>query len=119
MGIITLNYVDADEPHSVNLDRDSTSIGRSPNQDIVLNDPCVSRLHAIIIRNGNTYTVIDQNSTHGTFLNATRVERAVLEFEDVLQMGSLKGPELRFHLHQRTRRPDTRWNRESVACSLP
>lgn len=100
MGIIKLNYVDADGSHSVNLDRDSTSIGRSPNQDIVLNDPCVSRLHAIIVRNGNTYTVVDQNSTHGTFLNATRIERAVLGFGDVLQMGSLKGPELRFHLQQ-------------------
>src|SRR5580704_14257770 len=101
MDIIRIKYVDADGPHSVNLDRDSTSIGRSPNQDIVLNDPCVSRLHAIILRDGNTYTVVDQNSTHGTFLNATRVERAVLEFGDVLQMGSLKGPQLRFHLRQK------------------
>src|SRR5271170_6097190 len=97
MGIIRIKYIDADGPHSVNLDRDSTSIGSSTNQDIVLNDPCVTRLHAIIVRNGDTYMVIDQNSTHGTFLNATRVERAVLTFGDVLQMGSLKGPELRFH----------------------
>jgi len=100
MGIITLSYSDAAGPHSVRLDRDSMSIGRSPNQDIVLSDPCVSRHHAVIVRDGDTYTVLDQNSTHGTFLNAKRVERAVLHFEDVLQMGSLKGPQLRFHLKQ-------------------
>jgi serine phosphatase RsbU (regulator of sigma subunit) len=116
MGIITLNYVDADGSHSVNLDRDSTSIGRSPNQDIVLNDPCVSRLHAIILRDGDTYTVVDQNSTHGTFLNATRVERAVLEFGDVLQMGSLKGPQLRFHLRQKDQ--ETNYPLESRVSGL-
>jgi len=100
MAIITLSYSDANGPHSIDLDRDSTSIGRSPNQDVVLNDPCVSRHHAVILREDETYTVIDQNSTHGTFLNAVRVERAVLKFEDVLQMGSLKSPKLRFRLQQ-------------------
>jgi phosphoserine phosphatase RsbU/P len=102
MAIITLSYSDANGPHSIDLDRDSTSIGRSPNQDIVLNDPCVSRHHAVIVREGTTYTVVDQNSTHGTFLNSKRVERAVLKFGDVLQMGSLKGPQLRFQLRQYT-----------------
>ena len=102
MAIITLSYSDANGPHSIDLDRDSTSIGRSPNQEFVLNDPCVSRHHAVIVREGNTYTVVDQNSTHGTFLNSKRVERAVLKFGDVLQMGSLKGPQLRFQLRQYT-----------------
>jgi phosphoserine phosphatase RsbU/P len=100
MGIVTLNYFDAHGQHSVDLDRDTTSIGRSPNQDIVLTDPCVSRHHALIVKEGDTYTVVDQNSTHGTFLNATRIERANLESNDVLQMGSLKSPQLRFHRKQ-------------------
>lgn len=100
MANITLSYFDADGSHSVDLDRDSTSIGRSPNQDLVLSDPCVSRHHAMIVRKGDTYTVEDQNSTHGTFLNATRVERAILKSGDVLQMGSLNSPRLRFHRHQ-------------------
>jgi sigma-B regulation protein RsbU (phosphoserine phosphatase) len=100
MGIISLSYSDADGPHSVDLDRDSTSIGRSPNQDVVLNDPCVSRHHAMIVREGDTYTIVDRNSTHGTYLNAMRVEQAVLRSDDVLQMGSLKGPQLRFHLRR-------------------
>ena len=60
MGIITLNYSDADGAHSVDLDRDSTSIGRSPNQDIVMGDPCVSRYHTVIVRECDTYSVVDQ-----------------------------------------------------------
>ena len=91
MSIISLSYSDANGPHSVDLDRDSMSIGRSPGQDIVLSDPCVSRQHAVIVRDGDTYTVIDQKSTYGTFLNAIRVERAVLKFDDVLQIGSTRG----------------------------
>ncbi len=100
MGTVSLSYSDANGPHSVDLDRESTSIGRSPDQNIVLSDPCVSRHHAVIVRDNETYTVLDQSSTHGTFLNARRIERAILNFEDVLQMGSLTGPKLRFHLKE-------------------
>jgi serine phosphatase RsbU (regulator of sigma subunit) len=96
----TLSYSDADGQHTVVVDRSSTSIGRSPSQDVVLRDPATSRQHAVILRDGDTCTVVDQNSTHGTFLNGVRVKRAVLAPEDVLQMGSLKGPSLRFHLQQ-------------------
>jgi sigma-B regulation protein RsbU (phosphoserine phosphatase) len=100
MGIVTLSYSDAKGHHSIDLDRDSTSIGRLPGQDVLLNDPCVSRQHALIVRDGDSYAVIDQNSTHGTFLNSVRITRSALKFEDVLQMGSLHGPRLRFHLQQ-------------------
>ena len=98
--IVTLSYLDANGHHSVDLDRDSTSIGRSPGQDVVLSDPCVSRQHALIVREGDSYLVIDQNSTHGTFLNSVRIIRSALKFGDLLQMGSLHGPRLRFHLKQ-------------------
>ena len=95
-----LSYSDADGHHTVSLERDSTSIGRSPSQDIVLSEPCVSRQHALILKEGETYTVVDRNSTHGTFLNSTRVTSAILRLEDVLQLGSLNGPRLRFHHQQ-------------------
>jgi phosphoserine phosphatase RsbU/P len=98
MDTVTLSYFDANGAHNVDLNRDSTALGRSPGQDVVLSDPSVSRKHAVILKQDNTYTVVDQNSTHGTFLNAVRVERAELKSGDVLQLGSLKGPEMRFHL---------------------
>jgi sigma-B regulation protein RsbU (phosphoserine phosphatase) len=92
-----LSYSDSEGQHTVVLDRPATSIGRSPGQDVVLREPAVSRRHAVIERDGDAYTVVDQKSTHGTFLNGVRVERAVLAPGDVLQLGSLHGPKLRFH----------------------
>jgi phosphoserine phosphatase RsbU/P len=100
MGIATLSYSDASGHHSIHLDRESTSIGRSQGQDVMLSDPSVSRQHAVILREGDRYTIVDRNSTHGTFVNSVRVGRSVLQFNDVLQIGSLNGPRLRFHLHQ-------------------
>ncbi len=98
MATMMLSYSDSEGTHSVDLDRDATSIGRSAGQDIVLSDPCVSRKHAVILRESGTYTIVDQNSTHGSFVNGRRVERCVLNLDDVLQMGSLNAPKLRFHL---------------------
>ena len=100
MGTLSIRYSDADGPHRVNLDRKSTSIGRSPGQDIVLSDAFVSRHHAVIVKDGDIYTVVDQNSTYGTYLNAMRIDTAVLKLEDVLQIGSLEGPRLRFQLEE-------------------
>jgi len=97
MPVGALSYSDSDGRHTIVLDRASTSIGRSPGQDVVLHEPAVSRRHAVIERDEDIYTVVDQKSTHGTFLNGVRVERAVLAPGDVLQMGSLHGPKLRFH----------------------
>ncbi len=110
MSIVTLSYTDSSGHHSIQLDRESTSIGRSQGQDIMLSDPCVSRQHALILREGDRYTVVDRSSTHGTFVNSVRVGRSVLQLNDILQMGSLNGPRLRFHLQQ---------NDSTVSGSLP
>jgi phosphoserine phosphatase RsbU/P len=98
--MVTIKYSDTDGPHTVDLDRASTSIGRSPDEHIVLRDPYVSRHHALIMRENETYTVIDQNSKYGTFLNKRRIERSELALGDVLQMGSVDGTQLRFDMQQ-------------------
>ena len=94
----TLSYTDEDGQHDVLLDRQTTTIGRLPDQDVVLRDQSVSRQHATIIRENNSYSIVDRNSSHGTFLNGIRVQRAPLNPGDVLQLGSLEGPQLQFHL---------------------
>jgi len=96
MNFPTLSYIDADGHHRVSLQAPSTSIGRLPDQDIVLRDQCVSRQHAAIVHEDNRFTLVDRNSTHGTFLNGVRVQRAALKSGDILQLGSLDGPKLQF-----------------------
>src|ERR1035441_8888313 len=99
MAFPTLSYTDADGQHDVILDRPSTSIGRLPDQDVVLRDQCVSRQHATIIRENDAYSVVDRNSSHGTYLNGVRVQRAPLHSGDLLQLGSLEGPRLQIQFH--------------------
>ena len=82
----------------VPLTHESTTIGRALDQDVILPEPFVSRRHAAILHSGSLYEIVDQASTHGTFLNGNRVDRASLMPDDVLQFGSLKAPRLRFEL---------------------
>lgn len=96
-----LSHTDSAGEHTTPLARASTTIGRSPDRDLVLLEPFVSRQHAVIAQGDGVVEVVDQGSTHGTYVNGVRVRRASLQPEDVLQFGSLKAPRLRFHL-QRT-----------------
>src|SRR5208337_1115114 len=96
MDFPTLSYTDTDGQHTVTLEAAATSIGRSPGQNIILLDPFVSRQHAVIVREDSTYTVMDRDSSHGTFLNGERVLKAALKSGDALQMGSLDAPRLHF-----------------------
>jgi DNA-binding SARP family transcriptional activator len=55
---------------------DRVTCGRRPKNDIVLDfDREVSRLHAEFVRDGATWTVVDDDfSTNGTFLNGERIQ---------------------------------------------
>ena len=97
MPAAALNYTDSNGRHTVVLRDDSTTLGRLPDQDLVLSDPLVSRRHAVIVHENDAWVVIDQGSTHGTFLNGARVERAELLPGGELRLGSLKGVPLHFH----------------------
>ena len=92
----TLSYSDSDGQHKVVLDQSTVSIGRSPDRDLVLHDNRVSRHHAVITQEGDTWTVSDEKSRLGTFLNGRRIEKAILKSGDILQLGSLEGHKLRF-----------------------
>jgi serine phosphatase RsbU (regulator of sigma subunit) len=101
----TLTFTDSTGEHRVAVDRDSISIGRSPGQDIVLPDPCVSRHHAVIVREGADYAIVDQKSSYGTYVNGVRVDRATLRDADLLQLGSLESSKLRFRLPRPAEEP--------------
>jgi FHA domain/zinc-ribbon domain len=72
------------------LERDRTTIGRSPECDIFLDDVTVSRKHAVIEKSGAELLIEDLESLNGTFLNRKRIERAPLTDGDELQIGKYK-----------------------------
>ena len=68
-----------------------TCIGRSRTNDVVLNDPLVSRQHLRLEVRGDTVMVHDLGSSHGTFLNDKRIRGSVsLNPGDILQVGETK-----------------------------
>ncbi len=67
-----------------------TTIGRSPDCDIFLDDVTVSRNHAVLIHDGDRFVIEDQGSLNGTFLNRRRIESAELEDGDELQIGKYR-----------------------------
>ena len=67
-----------------------TSIGRSPDCDIFLDDVTVSRRHAVLIRRDREFFIEDQGSLNGTFLNRRRIESSRIADGDELQIGKYR-----------------------------
>ena len=65
-------------------------IGRLYSVDLVLEDPAVSRIHAKIVREGSERTLVDLESSTGTFVNGSPVGRHVLCDGDVIQIASIQ-----------------------------
>jgi pSer/pThr/pTyr-binding forkhead associated (FHA) protein len=72
------------------LEQESTTVGRSPDCDVFLDDVTVSRRHAQVLRRERQFFIEDKGSLNGTFLNRRRIESAPLEDGDELQIGKYK-----------------------------
>jgi hypothetical protein len=89
--------VEAPGPAALTLDEtayplagDSVSLGRGLENDIVLEDRRVSRIHARLVNTGGYWTVRDEGSTNGIFVNGRMVAQHVLKNGDRLSLGGLE-----------------------------
>jgi pSer/pThr/pTyr-binding forkhead associated (FHA) protein len=84
-------------PHSgrrYSLPHDRARLGRGMDNEIVLEDPRVSRYHAEIYLRGSEWVLRDLGSTNGTYVNGYGVHERALESGDRVSLG---GVELVFH----------------------
>lgn len=63
------------------------TIGRGPDNNVVLNDLLVSRRHAVLRRSGNQWELVDNHSANGTYVNGYRINRALIGPHDIVGIG--------------------------------
>jgi pSer/pThr/pTyr-binding forkhead associated (FHA) protein len=63
-------------------------LGRSHDCDITVDDANVSRRHAEVRHEDGSYWIVDLGSTNGVVVNGKRVERAQLEPDDEILLGT-------------------------------
>ncbi|MFW6050773.1 MAG: sigma 54-interacting transcriptional regulator [Myxococcota bacterium] len=72
------------------VDADRFRIGKSRENDLVLDDPTVSRVHCEILRDPKGFLLRDLGSTNGTLLDGTAVREGYLEPGCVLTVGHVE-----------------------------
>ncbi|HWF85505.1 MAG TPA: FHA domain-containing protein [Vicinamibacterales bacterium] len=73
------------------------TVGRASRADFIVDAALVSRLHCRLTATEDRIDVEDLQSTNGTFVNDTRVERANLAGGDRLRVGRVE-----FHVEKRS-----------------
>jgi pSer/pThr/pTyr-binding forkhead associated (FHA) protein len=63
------------------------TIGRLPDNAVVIDNPAVSGHHARVFQEGNSVIVEDLRSTNGTFVNGRPITRHVLQHGDEVLVG--------------------------------
>ncbi len=71
--------------------KDGSVIGRGAKASIIISDPFMSTVHAVFKKEGDMFTIADNNSTNGTFVNGERIgaEPCALKTGDLIKVGQL------------------------------
>ena len=68
------------------FDQPDVTLGGHEDNDLVIDDPRVSRRHAQLRAEGERYYLFDLNATGGTFVNGLRIHQKQLRAGDVISL---------------------------------
>jgi pSer/pThr/pTyr-binding forkhead associated (FHA) protein len=95
----------------VSVNSETVTIGRSPDNTIVIDDPSVSRKHARITRKGDGYYLEDLNSTNGVTIDGVSVDGKEIEQGAVVKLGKIEigvgSPMIDTKLHEENREKES------------
>src|SRR5207247_1038711 len=74
----------------ISLDKERTTIGRKPHNDVQIDNLAVSGEHAVVVRIANDCFLEDLGSTNGTLINGKPVKKQFLQNNDVIELGKYK-----------------------------
>lgn len=79
--------VNSERAIALDSQTDLINIGRQQDNDVVLDDPYISRHHIQIRRRFHEHILFDIHSQGGTFVNGVRIKEHRLQSGDVIQIG--------------------------------
>ncbi len=85
MAKLVVSYEGIAEGHYF-LDKARFAIGRKSDNEICLDAPGVSNLHAVIITIGNDHVLEDADSTNGISINGKKITKHILQNNDVIEL---------------------------------
>ena len=87
--IAKLTLQDSDNKEEFTLGEKQFYIGRKENNDLVIADDSVSRIHAYISYDRHRHVIHDANSLNGTFINKKLIDKQELKHGDKILIGSV------------------------------
>lgn len=75
---------------ALTLSKERTTIGRGPQNDLVIDSPSVSGEHAMISMVGNDAILEDLNSTNGTQVNGQPIKKHFLHGNDFIELAEYR-----------------------------
>lgn len=85
-----LSLQDGEETRLLRVERDITHIGRGSSAEVRFEDHRVSRDHAILVRHGRHFRILDNRSANGTFVNGRQIVATNLTPGDVIEVGPVR-----------------------------
>lgn len=74
----------------IGLNKERTTIGRKPHNDIQIDNLAISGEHAVIVTILNDSFLEDLNSTNGTYVNGQPIKKHFLQNNDVVELGKYR-----------------------------